>query len=447
MNKRVEVSWEEASEIPLVPGAPLIGNVAQVTSAGMDFLTECAENYGAIFGLNLAGRYFALVWAPEDMQSIMLDTGKVFGRATGTPMEKIVQQSILVAEGEAWKRLRLITRPVFQSHGADRLASQLDKPLADFLNRMERTARMEDRFDADAESSRLMLDFTMRAIFGSSYETLNEGFSAATSLLLEEVTRALLRPFQIPDWFPTPSNLRFRRARRLFDRSIDALIKQRVGGQEQPADLLGLLLRANAEPEEGIRPLDQAELRNEVASYLIASYETSATTLMWTLILLAQYPQLIDRFQEELDKGVEPGTRYAEAILNESMRLYPAAYSLPRQARQDVVVAGCKVRAGTDLLVTPYLTHRDPRYWERYWEFRPERFLKEHSDRHPHCFLPFGLGPHRCVGMRLIVPVLSKILVQFFSRFRVSLREAPPRALPRVTLRNATIPLLGVHPR
>lgn len=413
---------------PVVPGLPLLGSFFEIRDDPFGFLERCRSDHGRVFVVRLAGQSLYIVWHPDDLKPVLMDTGKVFGRAQGTPMERIVGESILVAEGERWRRLRVISREAFRTTATAPLTDLLAGPLEALLERLGRAADAGDPVDLEAETSRCFFDFACDAIFGADLEDSDGEFTRSVGALMDEAARTWINPVTLPAWVPTPGNRRFQRARATFDRVIDRLIAERRDGGGRD-DLLSLLLAANQAPEEGVAPLGTAELRNEVASYLIGAYETTATTMMWLLLLLAHHPA-----EAAALRGLPEDDPRVDAAIDEAMRLYPAAYAMPRVAHQETGLGGLHIPSGAAVVLMFYLTHRDPEQWEEPAAFRPARFL-EGRERHPQAFLPFGLGPHRCLGKDLAMRILRAATHRVLAEFELAPAGPMPGGLPRITLR------------
>jgi cytochrome P450 len=216
--------------------------------------------------------------------------------------------------------------------------------------------------------------------------------------------------------------------------------ERRAAGPRAEPDLLDLLMR------DGDPPLSDAELRDEVLTLLLAGHETTAAALTWTLILLSRYPAARDRLEAEADEVLgdrEPDAGdvdrlpWTRAVLSESMRLYPPAWTIERDAVADDDVAGTVVTAGSTVAISPYLLHRNPDLWPDPEGFRPERFLGE-QDRPRHAYLPFGGGRRICVGAGFAM--MEAVLVLALISRSVRLDLAPGVAVPsraEVTLRPA----------
>ncbi|MGH3626949.1 MAG: cytochrome P450, partial [Sciscionella sp.] len=192
--------------------------------------------------------------------------------------------------------------------------------------------------------------------------------------------------------------------------------------------------------------LDDAEVRDEVMTLVLAGHETAAAALAWTLVLLARYPAARARLEAEVDE-VLGGRRcefadverleWTNAVISEAMRLYPPAWTIERDALADDTVAGVPVPAGTTVVISPYLQHRRADLWPAPEGFHPERFLP--SREHPrYAYLPFGGGRRICVGAGFAMLEARIALATIAATHRLDLlpgTSVVPRA--EVTLRPA----------
>ncbi len=253
----------------------------------------------------------------------------------------------------------------------------------------------------------------------------------------------------LPVWVPTPTHLRLRRVVRQLDAIIYGFIRQRRQTGARGDDLLSLLLHAR--DEEGGGRMTDRQLRDEAMTLFLAGHETTALVLSWAWYLLARHPEAEDRLVAELREVLGgraptledlPRLRYAEGVIHESMRLYPPAYIIGREALRDCEVGGYAVAKGTTLLMNVWAVQRDPRFWDRPEEFRPERWCDGETKKLPHyAYLPFGGGPRICIGntFALIETVLVLAVLATRWRFRVQ-PGYTARLWPTFTLR----PLHGI---
>jgi cytochrome P450 len=239
---------------------------------------------------------------------------------------------------------------------------------------------------------------------------------------------------------------RFNRARARLDGVVYRIIDERRRGGEDRGDLLSMLLLA--EDEEGDRQgMSNEQVRDEAMTLFLAGHETTANLLAWTWYLLARNPEAERRLHAEIDAVLEDGRaptvddlprlRYAEMVVSEVMRLYPPAWAVGRRAVADHEAGGYHVPAGSLILVSQYVAHRDPRFWPDPERFDPERWTPEARGQRPQfAYFPFGGGPRRCVGEAFAWMEATLILATLAARGRM--RLAPGRTAetsPRITLR------------
>ena len=189
-------------------------------------------------------------------------------------------------------------------------------------------------------------------------------------------------------------------------------------------------------------PLTDTEIGDEVATFLLAGHETSANTLAWSLALLSAYPAARQRLEEELDTvlgGRDPDAGdvaalpWAQAVVAETLRLYPPAWTIERDALADDVVAGTPVPARSLVAISPYLVHRHPAFWPDPAGFDPRRFLPggpaDAATRHRYAFIPFGGGRRACIGSAFAELETVLVLATIARRFRLELtaRGMPTR--------------------
>jgi cytochrome P450 len=201
----------------------------------------------------------------------------------------------------------------------------------------------------------------------------------------------------------------------------------------------------HAQDENGNRMGDQ-QLRDEVMTFFLAGHETTALALTWTWYLLAQHPEIESRVIDELKEvlnGRSPTIadlqrlRYTEMVVKESMRLYPPAWLLSREAKRDFEVYGYSIRKGAQVLMSQWVMHRDARYFDRPEEFRPERWADEHTKSLPRfAYFPFGGGPRVCIGTSYAMMEAILILATTAQRFHLTLAlDQKVTPLPSITLR------------
>jgi cytochrome P450 len=235
----------------------------------------------------------------------------------------------------------------------------------------------------------------------------------------------------LPFWVPTLRNIRLRHTVRQLDRILQSLIDRRRAQGAGGGDFLSLLL--NAKDEQDGRGISDRQIRDEVMTMFLAGHETTAVALCWTWLLLAQHPEIQERVAAEATAVLGdrepvaadvPKLIFCEQVIRESMRLYPPAYVVGRRPIEDITIGGHFIRAGTNVLMSQWIVHRDPRWYDEPLRFNPERWADGLASRLPkYAYFPFGGGPRLCLAM-------------IARRFRLSLAKTGEiRIQPAVTLR------------
>jgi cytochrome P450 len=258
--------------------------------------------------------------------------------------------------------------------------------------------------------------------------------------------------FLIPVWAPTPGNRRLARNVRRFDTIVAEIVGERDRNDDR-GDLLSMLL--GARDEQGAALTDR-EVRDHVVTLLLAGHETTSLALTWCWLLLAQHADARARLEAELASvldGRDPTAAdakhlpWTEAVLNETLRLYPPVYATGREALRDTTIDGTPMSKGRTVFVSMSATHRDPRFFDEPDTFRPERWLDGLEQRLPRgAFYPFGLGPRMCVGASFAMLEATLLLASCAQRWRFEPAVTDPGTRPGITLRPA-IPITGTLTR
>jgi cytochrome P450 len=295
--------------------------------------------------------------------------------------------------------------------------------------------------------SALALLIVSEVLFGADLSGDVALVGPEVSRILEILTYRMRTLWQlVPIWVPTPKSIRFLRSRALLDRIVKDLIAARRRRTEGPErdDLLAMLMEAR-DADTGAGMSDR-QLRDEVMTLFLAGHETTANALTWTFMLLAGAPGTEARLHAEVDQvlaGQAPGFEdlprlpFTSRVIDESLRLYPPAWVVTRAALAPDEIGGYRIDKGDNLLLSQYLTHRHPAFWDRPEEFDPDRFLPERSGGRPRfAYFPFGGGPRQCIGNQFALMETVAVLARIAQTFQISLVPEHKIELdPSITLR------------
>jgi cytochrome P450 len=247
----------------------------------------------------------------------------------------------------------------------------------------------------------------------------------------------------LPQWVLTPERYHFRKA----VRELDALIYRVIARcREQGSDADHLLARLVQARDENGEPMSDVQLRDEAVTMLLAGHETTALTLTYAAFLLACHPVAGARLREEIDRKLAgrsptmtdlPALPFLDAVVKETLRLYPPAYVIGREVVKPFEVGGYLVPAGHQVLMSPYVMQRDPRYFDEPLSFKSERWLEPAASALPRfAYFPFGGGPRVCIGNHFATMEVALVLCTLLQRVEL---EALPgfelRTKPIVTMR------------
>lgn len=361
-------------------------------------------------------------------------------------LKPVIGEGLLRSEGARWLRQRRLVQPAFGREKVARLAPLMVEQAEAMLERWEGIAARGGRIDAVREMTRLMLKIVAGGLFGANLEPSDtDRVREAFGFLNRYVDGRMGSLFNLPTFVPTPDNQRYKKTLAVLDGLLGRIIEERRRlGEEDTHDLLGQLMFAH-DPQTGEK-MDETQLRDEAMTVLLAGHETTANALSWAWHLLSMHPAAQYKLHGELAAvlgGRPPRFEdlaklpYTRMVLEEAMRLYPPAWMISRRPLADDVVEGYCIPAGSLVLVSPYVTHRDPDLWDAPEAFRPERFLPAVAAERPEfSYLPFGAGARRCVGDRLAMMEMQLVIATVAQRFSFSpLGEHSVDPEPVVTLR------------
>jgi len=414
----------------------------------LGFLTRQARRHGDIILLNARGIPIYLLNHPDLIEEVLVTHNRAFIKDKDTRDSlRPLGNGLLVSEGDVWRRWRRLAQPTFHR---ERLVAYGETMVARTEQMLAGWRGGEVR-DIHRDLMRLTLRIVAETLFGADTsgdaETVGDALATVMAHASEQGIRLFLR--LVPDRVPTPGNLRYRAAVGCLDTVIRDIIGARRAGGQDTGDLLSLLLRAS--DEEG-RGMDDRQLRDDALTIIAAGHETTAVALSWTFYLLATHPEAEAALLAELREALGdrppavadlPRLRYTAMVVKESMRLYPPAWAIGREAIDRRTIGGYDVPPGAQVMMSQWVTHHDPRYFELPRQFIPERWTDDFEKGLPkYAYFPFGGGPRLCIGSSFATMEATLLLAAIARRFR--LRLAPRRGWrvapqPSITLRRATL--------
>jgi cytochrome P450 len=427
-------------------GRPLVGSLPDLRRDRLGFLTRTALQYGDVVQYRIASFHLVQVSHPDGIQRILQENHRNYTKDSPTLREfrRVLGNGLFTSEGAFWLRQRRLMQPAFHRQRIAALGEMMVNAAQSMLQGWQSASLNGQPMDVSQEMMALTLEIACRALFSANIQPHVQEIGRAVTEIVEEVVFRFDHPFYPSPPFPTPRNRRYQAALQTLDRIAYELIQQRRRQPVEGGDLLSLLMEMRDE-DTGQGMTDQ-ELRDEVVTLLIAGHETTAAALSWTSYLLSQNPQVEQRLSLELDQVLSgrfptaadlPSLPYMRMVIDESMRLYPPAWVTERIAEADDEVCGYTIPAGAIVVVSPYVMHRHPTYWENPESFDPERFLSERSAGRPrYAYFPFGGGPRQCIGNSMALMEAQLVLASVYQLYHLDLASGQPvEPLPLVILR------------
>ncbi len=423
------------------PGPPrrFLGALFDLQRDPLTFLMRTAREFGPVAQFRVGPRRVMMLTDPAHIEHVLKDRNTNYGKQTRgfQKLRLALGQGLLTSEGELWRTQRRIAQPAFHR---ERIAHFAKVMVEETETRM-REWQDGTQLDLASEMMALTLRIIARTQFSADFsEKLQKTIGdAVTTINVDLIERTLSFP-DFPLYLPTPANRRLKRALGILNELIFKEIERRRGREEELTDLLSMLMQAR---DEHGQPMTVEQLRDEFVTMTVAGHETTANAMAWTFYLLSRHPQVARRLKEEL-AGLSdrprfedlPSLTYTRAVVQESMRLYPPVWVLARNAIEDDVIGGYSVRAGTILMLPPYVVHRNPHFWKNPEGFDPERFMTEDPARPRFAYFPFGGGPRQCIGMSFAMMEAQLILATIAQKFELEVAPGfQPLAQPLITLR------------
>jgi cytochrome P450 len=414
-----------ALDNPPGPKGHFLGdNLREYARDPLGFLSRCAREYGDVVGLRFMGQNLYLLSDPDLIEYVLVEHNRNFTKTRILKRNRrLLGDGLLTSEGGFWRRQRRLAQPAFHRK---RVAAYGEVMVA-FAERSLDAWRDGQTIDVHEEMMHLTLEIVAKCLFDADVGSQATDVGEAMKVALENFSsqRRLVR---IPRWIPTPHNIRFEMAARGLDEIVGKIIEDRRKSDDDRGDLLSTLMLA--EDEDGGRMTDR-QLRDEVMTLFLAGHETTANALSWTFWLLSLTPHAEVELAEELERVLVgrapsvsdlPDLRYVERVVKESMRLYPPAWVVGREAIAECEVGGYRMPAGTTALMSQWVMHRDPRYHRNPERFDPDRWTAEYAKALPRfAYFPFGGGPRQCIGAGFAMTEACLILATVAQRFRMDL--------------------------
>ncbi|XGV94657.1 MAG: cytochrome P450 [Leptolyngbya sp. BL-A-14] len=439
--------------------------IADYSRDRLAFMARCAREFGDIVPFQFGDAWYCLLTNPDHITEVLKDR-LLFVKAKDLQMlQGLLGNGLLTSEGDFWRRQRRLIQPVFHQQRINSYGAIM----VHYTQKMLQTWQEGAIQDVHEAMMRLTLNIVMKTLFDQDVadteanhiaQALDEAMNWAEH---QEEREAALSSGNISAWFqqslsaiakilPQPLqsmgiddvDRRYQEAISLLDETVYAMIHHRRTNGTGDQDLLGMLMQIE-DADDGSRMTDK-QLRDEVATLILAGHETTANTLSWTWVLLANHPHVRQKLDAELRTVLDgrsptladlPQLTYTHWVIKEAMRLYPPVTEVTREATQNCEIGGYTIPKGTTLIASQWVMHRHPRYFAEPEVFNPERWANDLEKQLPRgVYFPFGDGPRICLGKSFALMEAVLILATIAQNFHLELIPHQTIDLqPSITLR------------
>jgi cytochrome P450 len=411
----------------------------------LTFLSQIAREYGDVSHFRVGHWNYWFFTHPDAVRDVLVTHDERFIKGPALRRAKhTLGEGLLTSEGDLHRRQRRLVQPVLHPN---RVASYADAMTA-YAAETADAWRDGQEIDLHAQMMHLTLRIVAKTLFDADVAADVDAIGYAMDVSVGMFARAMSPWGPLLNFLPLPSNFRFKREWGRLMALIDRFVQDRRKNDTGRDDLLSRLLRAtDSEAGAGGGAMTDRQLRDEAITLFTAGHETTANALTFTLYLLSQHPDVERTLREELNQVL--GERiptaadverlpYTRMVLSESMRLYPPAWALGRESTGPTTIAGYDIAPGSVVLLSQWVTHRDPRWWPEPQKFDPQRFSSENRAARPRwAYFPFGGGSRGCIGESFAWMEAILVLATLVQRWEMEYLtdKGVPRLRPLITLR------------
>ncbi len=391
------------------------------------YIRYVAQTYGDVTRFRVGPAYWYLVTHPEDIHDMMTKRGHIFlkPKIAKRLWDKFLGDGLLTTEGKVWERQSRLVRPAFRrsrihAYGTEMVA---------YTHRMIDAWQEGERVDMADAMTGLTLEIVAKTLFDADVRAGTSTVAKAMLVLQKEMLEHIYMPLPVPRWWPSEANKRKLKAIADIEQIVQDVVDERRASGEDHGDLLSMLLQ----PDETGDRLSDKELRDQSMTLFFAGHETTANAMAWAWMLFAQHPEVTERLQADLarvtggdriDVKHLPDLPYLDWCVKECLRLRPSVWVFIKEPTEDVEVRGFKIPKGAPVLISPYVTQLDERWYPSPQTFVPERFSPERIKEIPRgAYVPFSGGKRVCLGQGFAMMEMKLILGSMLQRLQPKLAD------------------------
>ncbi|TLS35763.1 cytochrome P450 [Pseudalkalibacillus caeni] len=436
-------------------GKLISGHLKEFREDPLAFLTNLRNRYEDVVKLRFGPKTIYVITKPEMIKEVLVTKQKAFLKSRAfKELKPFLGEGLLTSEKDFHMRQRRLMQPSFKKGQIQRYADDMVEITQNYIKGWQEGEKRVITNDM----MNIALAIITKTMFNMEIQVGHEAVGKPIDNAMKIATGKIRSLIKMPRNLPTKQNREFNQSIKILDEVVYGLIEERRKDNTRSYnDLLSVLMEARDEVDQ--TGMTDQQLRDEAMTVFLAGHETTANALSWTFYLLSQHPEKEARLQKEIDTMLEgrPPTAddagslpYTSAVIMESLRLYPPAWNFGREACEDIEIGGYAFRKGDTLMISPYLMHHHPGYFEAPEEFIPERFENNFLRTvPPYVYFPFGGGPRVCIGNHFATMEATLVLATIVQHYSLELKQRLDEIIPEplITLRPKNGINMVVHKR
>ena len=401
-----------------IKGHWLAGSLFPYLREPLEFYEACARCGDVVLG-RLGPIPICVLSNPRDVERVLArDAGNYEQSRLLRRLKPLLGEGLLIAEGASHAR----QRPLVEQSVHAGIAASWAEATGDAAERFAASWKQGERRDLYPAMLQIVSEILTRVVFGTGQRAAEA--SAVVERAVDLATERMGELFPVPEVVPTRGNREYRHTFEEMEKVLAAAIREKRAISGTRSRLLSALITARG--ADGAK-LSDLEIRDQIVMIYVAVRHNLAAALTWTFILLSQHRESYAKVLQEVVLGnrrpvieVAEGLAYCDCVVKESLRLYPPVWQILRHVMRATEIGGQKVKAGTQLLMSQWVLHRNARFFDEPDNFLPERWEKPREEWN-RCYFPFGLGPRACFGEELSAATAKLVLAVVTPKFRLSL--------------------------
>ncbi len=417
-------------KIPQIDSFPLIGNAIELSNDILAFFGKNFKRHPDSFMFKLPPNRKVITTCDADVvKHVLVSNHKNYRKDYGANKLKMaLGNGLLTNEGESWFRQRRLAQPAFYKNRLEGFFDTMNRISVEHIQVWKNKNVSE--VEIDKEMMQLTSKIVVETLLGSDVAYKLNEIQNYIYTLQDYLVKCIRNPLY--EFFA-----KYNGKKENFDKTIhrfDTVLYQIIMDKKKKKpenDLLSMLMEArDADTEEG---MNDKQLRDELLTIYIAGHETSGYALAWSMYNLCKHKDAYKKAKQEVQEVMKDGVltidsykqlTYLKAVIDETLRLYPTAYVIGRESKENDVVNGFEIPKDVVTLISVYHLHRNPKYWKQPDDFIPERFIDKNNPlNNSEAYYPFGGGPRMCIGFYFATMEITIVLAQLLYHFNFVLDE------------------------